>query len=103
MKPDAATFASWRSRIFLAAWTLYAGYYICRKDIAPSTDAGTTHLAINLACFGAAYAVGQVVGGVLADRFGARRTALAGAGISVLCTSLLAWHAQPAIGLALVL
>jgi sugar phosphate permease len=103
MKPDAATFAAWRSRIFLAAWTLYAGYYICRKDIAPSTDAGTTHLAINLACFGAAYAVGQLVGGVLADRFGARRTALAGAGISVLCTSLLAWHAQPVIGLALIL
>jgi sugar phosphate permease len=94
---------AWRSRIFLAAWTLYAGYYICRKDIAPGTDAGAAHLAINLVCFGATYAIGQLAGGALADRYGARRVALTGAGISLLCTSLLAWCVQPATGLGLML
>lgn len=96
--------AAWRNRIFIAAWTLYAGYYICRKDIAPvTTETGATHLAISLACFGATYAIGQLAGGALADRFGARPIALAGAGISMLCTSLLAWCAQPMIGLGLLL
>jgi sugar phosphate permease len=47
------------------------------------------------------YAVGQLVGGTLADRIGARRTALAGGGISILCTVLLAWCNQPNLALLL--
>ena len=104
MKIETSTFIAWRGRVFLAAWILYAGYYICRKDVAsPTTAAGVAHLAMSLTCFGATYAIGQFAGGELADRFGARPIALAGAGISILCTILLAWCVQPAIGLGLIL
>lgn len=104
MKVETGTLTAWRGRIFLAAWILYAGYYMCRKDIAtPTTEASVAHLAISLTCFGATYAVGQLVGGELADRFGARPIALAGAVLSILCTVLLTWCSQPALGFGLVL
>jgi sugar phosphate permease len=97
--------AAARSRVFLSAWVLYAGYYICRKDIEPTTGHGISHLAVSLFCFGASYAVGQFVGGMLADSgsIGARRTALAGAGTSILCTALLAFHPLPVLELLLLL
>jgi sugar phosphate permease len=92
-----------RSRVFLSSWVLYAGYYICRKDISASTGPGISHFAISLICFGAAYAGSQFAGGMLADGFGARLTALTGAGISILCTGLLAFHFAPAFQLMLLL
>jgi sugar phosphate permease len=95
--------AAARSRIFLSAWVLYAGYYICRKDLNPTTGEGISHLAASLFCFGAAYAVGQFAGGILADSWGARRTALAGAGISILCTALMAFHSVSELELLLLL
>jgi sugar phosphate permease len=81
MRGDKAPWAQWKGRVFLTAWTLYAGYYICRKDMGMAKGGAISSLAISLACFGGIYAVGQLVGGTLADRIGARRTALAGAGI----------------------
>jgi len=86
--------ANWRGQVFTAAWFLYAGYYFCRKDIAPGSGSSTSHLAVSLTCFGATYAIGQLAGGTLADRAGAGRTALTGAAISIVCTCLLAWHSQ---------
>jgi sugar phosphate permease len=100
MSARATPLGAWRSRIFPAAWTLYAGYYMCRKDLGTDTGAGASNLAIALACFGIAYALGQFIGGDLADRVDARRTALAGACISILCTVLLAW-ASPQLSLYL--
>jgi sugar phosphate permease len=95
--------AAARGQVFLSAWVLYAGYYICRKDINPTTGPGVSHLAVSLVCFGAAYAIGQLVGGMLADGWGAHRTALAGAGISIVCTGLQAYHSLPVLELSLLL
>lgn len=103
MKTEAKSLTTSRSQVFLSAWVLYAGYYICRKDISPTTGSGISHFAFNLICFGAAYTIAQFVGGTLADRIGARRTALAGAAISILCTSLLAFHSPSALQLMLLL
>jgi sugar phosphate permease len=100
MSAQLRSLSEWRGRIFLAAWALYAGYYLCRKDVGTANTA-ISHLAVVLACFGAAYALGQLAGGTLADRFGPRRTALAGAGISITCTLLLAWCSHPRVGLLL--
>ena len=94
-----SSYALARPRVFLAAWILYAGYYACRKDLGTSaaTHAPISHLAVALACFGAAYAVGQLAGGTLADTYGARRTALAGAAISIVSSLLLAALAHPGL------
>jgi sugar phosphate permease len=82
--------AAWPSRLYSGAWLLYAGYYICRKDLGSVAGSAATHLATELACFGVAYAIAQFVGGELADRFSARRVALAGSILSILCTASLA-------------
>ncbi|MBB6142682.1 sugar phosphate permease [Silvibacterium bohemicum] len=82
--------AAWPSRLYSGAWLLYAGYYICRKDLGSVAGSAATHLATELACFGVAYAIAQFVGGELADRFSARRVALAGSALSILCTAALA-------------
>jgi sugar phosphate permease len=103
VKTEAKSLSTSRSQVFLSAWVLYAGYYICRKDIGPTTGPGISHFALDLICFGAAYAIAQFVGGTLADSIGARRTALSGAAISILCTGLLAFHSLPALQLLLLL
>jgi sugar phosphate permease len=82
--------AAWPSRLYSGAWLLYAGYYICRKDLGSMAGSAATHLARELACFGVAYAIAQFAGGELADRFSARRVALAGSALSILCTAALA-------------
>jgi sugar phosphate permease len=101
MSIEKISWAQWRGRVFLAAWTLYAGYYACRKDIGTTKGGAISSLAVSLACFGGMYAVGQLVGGTLADRIGPRRTALIGAGISILCTISLVWCNQPILALLL--
>jgi sugar phosphate permease len=97
---ETKSLAASRTQVFLSAWVLYAGYYICRKDINPNSAPGISQLAFSLICFGAAYAISQFVGGILADTYGARRTALTGAGISILCTSLLAFQSMPGLELS---
>ena len=101
MNRDNNLWSAWRGQIFSAAWILYAGYYMCRKDIGTGDSHAIPSLAITLACFGAMYAVGQLVGGTLADQVGARRTALLGAGISVVCTAGLSICSQPLLILLL--
>jgi sugar phosphate permease len=82
-------------RLFVAAWILYAGYYVCRKDLGTPMGAAQAHFALELGCFGIAYAIGNLVSGSLSDLRSARRTAIVGAGISILCTALLAWAPAP--------
>ena len=90
---------SWPGQVFFSAWALYAGYYICRYDLSSSVG-GSSHLALELVCFGGAYAIGQFVGGACADSGKASRTAIAGALISVVCTALQGW-ASIKLGLVL--
>lgn len=82
--------SAWQTRLYSGAWLLYAGYYICRKDLSSAAGPAASQLAAELACFGVAYAIAQFVGGELADRFSARRVALAGAALSIACTALMA-------------
>jgi sugar phosphate permease len=100
MKSKPARITNWKYDSFLAAWILYAGYYACRRDIGTSSDGGSSHVALELAFFGITYAIGQFVGGALADDASATRTALSGALISVVCSLLQGW-VSPSVGLAL--
>lgn len=91
MSRESSSTAAWTGRLYSGAWLLYAGYYICRKDLGSMAGPAASHLAAELACFGVAYAIAQFAGGELADRFSARRVALAGAALSVLCTASLSF------------
>ncbi len=82
-----------RRRIFLATWITYAGFYLTRKAFAaakvalqsdPALAFSTTQLGDLDSAFLAAYMIGQVPMGLLADRFGPRRIVLAGIAGSVL-------------------
>jgi sugar phosphate permease len=88
----------WSSRVFNAAWIGYAGFYFCRRNISWTPLPLNMHrgwlngLADLIVVFSAGYIAGQIVGGWAADRFGARRTILAGGILSVLATLLLVTH-----------
>ena len=87
----------WCSRIFVAAWIAYAGFYCCRKNIhwTPLPAAVRQHrwpdgFADLLLFFSFGYVLGQFAGGWAADRFGGRRTLLVGGLLSVVATAMLA-------------
>jgi sugar phosphate permease len=69
----------WRYRIFALTWCVYAGFYLCRKNLSvimPSLkeDLGytTDDLANILFGYLTIYAIGQFSNGFLSDRFGPR-------------------------------
>jgi sugar phosphate permease len=87
----------WRGRVFVAAWVLYATYYLGRANISvavPSLEkllGGGEATARSVMLVGAiltatklAYGFGQVVNGLLGDRFGPRRVGTAGLVLSAI-------------------
>ncbi|HHI67705.1 MAG TPA: MFS transporter, partial [Planctomycetes bacterium] len=78
----ASLLKKWRVRVFIAAWTMYATYYLCRLNLSiavPSLKeflgggvAGRDKVGWIMTGLFLAYGVGQVVNGLLGDRFGPR-------------------------------
>ena len=69
---------TWRYRIFAVTWLSYAGFYICRKNFSVVMPILTdefgftkTDLALILTGYSLIYMLGQIVNGLLCDRFGA--------------------------------
>jgi len=85
----------WRVRVFIAAWTMYATYYLCKVNFSIAVPALKKYLGggvateksemmvgtIMTALF-LAYALGQVVNGLLGDRFGPRKVGTIGMVVS---------------------
>ncbi len=76
---DSTSERFWRYRIFALTWCVYAGFYLCRKNLSVIMPAlkdelgyTTGDLAIILTGYLAIYAVGQFANGLLSDRFGPR-------------------------------
>lgn len=79
----------WRVRIFVACWTMYASYYLCRQNISVAIPTlkeldwvGETAVGWITTGLFVAYAVGQLTNGILSDHFGPRRVATAGMVVS---------------------
>lgn len=107
MAPDVdqqrARYGHWRGNAFSSSWLLYAGYYLCRKDVKilqqlPGTNTDLGSIANLLVAFGLAYTIGHIIAGTLADTKGARRTALIGGLISSSSTvAMVLFHSHGAI------
>lgn len=97
----------WRIRIVFTLWATYATYYFGRVNLSiavpelerlPGMDkvtVGWTMTALFIA-----YGVGQLVHGLLIDRYGARGIATAGMLVSAACNACFALVATPALFIA---
>lgn len=75
----------WPYRIFVSTWLAYAGYYFCRKNfsvlmplLSEEEGIATARLADALFLYSVFYCAGQIVSGLLSDRYGPRRIVTAG-------------------------
>src|ERR1700735_334752 len=78
-----ARYSHWRTSVFSSSWLLYAGYYLCRRDVKilqmlPGADPRVGEVANLLCVFALSYSIGQFFAGILADMKGSRITALIG-------------------------
>jgi sugar phosphate permease len=92
--PSPRQWSYWRFRVFVAAWIVYAAYYFCRKNLsvvmpmmARTSSYGTFDLAHLVFVFSLAYAAGQFLAGIAADRFGPRVVACCGGLFSAACSA----------------
>jgi sugar phosphate permease len=84
---------SWRTRVFVATWLSYVGFYFCRKpwsvsksSIGAEAGFGAEELGRIGAVYLVAYALGQFLAGAMGTRFGPRANVLGGMALSVLVT-----------------
>jgi sugar phosphate permease len=89
---------AWRWRIFTITWLVYAGFYLCRKNLSVvmplmAVDLGFSNLELANVVFGYSllYAGGQFVFGILADRFGSRAIVAFGLLVAVASNLLMGW------------
>lgn len=85
-------YKSWRIRVFWGCWAMYACYYIARVNLALAQpiirdDLGLDDKAMGWIATGlmVAYGFGQVVNGLVGDRWGARITITMGMILSAVC------------------
>jgi MFS transporter, OPA family, sugar phosphate sensor protein UhpC len=84
-------FDSWRSRVFVATWVAYAGFYFCRKNLPVVQPVlmdefgwSMIELGLVITAFQLTYAVGQLLTGIAGDRLGARNVLAIGLGATIL-------------------
>jgi sugar phosphate permease len=82
----------WRLRVFASTYLFYIGYYLCRKNYAVAQPVfmstfhwGNTDVGTIITAYLSAYALGLFLWGAAGDRYGARKVAICGISISVLC------------------
>ena len=85
-------YTHWRSTAFNSSWLLYAGYYLCRQNLAtvlslPSASSGQDSLTKLLFTFALAYVIGNIFSGTVADLHGPRHIALIGGLVSAFATT----------------
>jgi MFS transporter, OPA family, glycerol-3-phosphate transporter len=92
----------WQKIILAALFVGYAGYYVCRINLAVATplmleqetagDLTKEQVGLIVSLGVAAYAIGKILSGTLADFFGGRALFLAGMFGSIACTLVFGLH-----------
>jgi OPA family sugar phosphate sensor protein UhpC-like MFS transporter len=85
---------SWRTKVFIATWLSYVGFYFCRKPFSVAKEAievqNGWEQAVTVGNIWAAYLIAYAIGQLLASRVGTllgpRKNLLIGMGLSVLVT-----------------
>jgi OPA family glycerol-3-phosphate transporter-like MFS transporter len=84
---------TWRTKVFVATWLSYFGFYFCRtpfsatkSEIGKETAWGATTLGDIEAIYLIAYAVGQFLASGMGTKLGPRKNVLLGMGISLTVT-----------------
>jgi sugar phosphate permease len=85
---------SWRTRVFIATWLSYVGFYFCRKPFSLAKDAievqngweKATTVGNVWAAYLIAYAIGQFLASRVGTWLGPRRNLLIGMALSVVVT-----------------
>ncbi len=85
-------YRAWRIKVFWGCWVMYATYYVARVNMSMAQplirdDLGLDDVAMGWISTGmlVAYGVGQMVNGMLGDRWGARITVTLGMVVSAAC------------------
>jgi sugar phosphate permease len=92
--PMTAAHRSWRTRVFIATWLSYVGFYFCRKPFSLAKDAmevqngweKATTVGNIWAAYLIAYAIGQFLASRVGTWLGPRRNLLIGMALSVVVT-----------------
>ncbi len=94
--PLSAAHRDWRTKVFVATWLSYVGFYFCRKpwSVAKSSigkEAGfdATTLGQIGAAYLIAYAIGQFLAGGMGTKLGPRVNVLLGMGLSIVVTLMM--------------
>lgn len=91
--PLTASHRSWRTKVFVATWLSYVGFYFCRKPFSAAKAAigkefhwDASQLANIWAAYLIAYAIGQFLASQMGPKLGPRKNVLLGMALSVVVT-----------------
>jgi len=93
MTPLTPAHRTWRTKVFLATWLSYVGFYFCRRPFSAAKSAigeqnnwSPTTLGNIYAAYLIAYAVGQFLASRMGPRLGPRKNVLLGMAVSIAVT-----------------
>ncbi len=91
--PMSAAHRSWRTKVFVATWLSYVGFYFCRKPFSAAKAAigaqnhwSASTLGNIYAAYLIAYSIGQFLASGMGPKLGPRVNVLLGMGISIVVT-----------------
>ena len=91
-----ASHKAWRTKVFIATWLSYVGFYFCRKPftaakaaIEKQNDWTPATIGNIYAAYLIAYSIGQFLASSLGPRLGPRKNVLIGMALSVIVTMLM--------------
>ena len=102
MTPITAAHKAWRTKVFVATWLSYVGFYFCRKPFTAAKAAikvqnGWTGTTIGniFAAYLIAYSIGQFLASRLGPALGPRKNVLIGMGLSLVVTLVMGIPTTP--------